>query len=212
MAGVFITIEGPEGSGKSTQAERLVAFLEGQGLPVTATREPGGTSVGERIRALVLDPAHREMSPATEALLFAASRAQFVAEVVRPALAAGRVVVSQRYVDASLAYQGHARGLGVEVVREVNRLATGDVRPDLTVLLDIPPEVGLGRVRAKAHVDRIEQEDLAFYRKVRDGFLAIARAEPDRVRIVRGDRPVDEVQGEIRERVLELLRARRVVA
>lgn len=214
MRGLFITIEGPEGAGKTTQARLLYERLH-PSFPVLYTREPGGTSIGERIRLLLLDETHHEMTPHTEMLLFAASRAQFVAEVVEPALREGRLVLSERYVDASLAYQGYARGLGVEVVRQVNVAATRGLIPDLTLLLDIDPALGLQRARRTVgkegrhgRGDRLEQEDLAFFMKVREGFLAIAHEEPNRVRVVDGNRPQQEVHEEIRRLVEELFWAR----
>ncbi len=201
--GVFITMEGPEGAGKTTQARLLYDALRDR-YPVLCTREPGGTDIGERIRALLLDDAHAEMSPHTEMLLFAASRAQFITDVVEPALRDGRLLLSERYVDASIAYQGVGRGLGVELVRRVNDIATRGVMPDLTILLDIEPAVGLRRARAAAGKegrpgcgDRLEQEALAFHARVRAGFLAIAHEEPDRVRIVDGSRAQQVIHDEI---------------
>lgn len=209
--GVFINIEGPEGAGKTTQARLLFDRLR-LSYDVLYTREPGGTDIGERIRALLLDEAHREMSPQAEMLLFAASRAQFVAEVVEPALRRGRIVLSERYVDASLAYQGYARGLDVQLVRDVNAVATRGVMPDLTLLLDIDPAVGLERARhaggkegQRGHGDRLEQEPLEFFIRVREGFLTIAREERDRVRIINANRPHEVVHAEIGRLVEELL-------
>lgn len=212
--GVFITLEGPEGAGKTTQARLLHEALRGR-YPVLCSREPGGTAIGERIRALLLDDAHAEMDPRTEMLLFASSRAQFVAEVVEPALRGGQIVVSERYVDTSIAYQGVGRGLGVELVRRVNEVATDGVIPDLTILLDIDPADGLLRARAavgkegrRGRGDRLEQEALAFHARVRAGFLTIAHEEPDRVRIVDGSRAQHVVHDEILRVVEGLLGAR----
>jgi len=213
--GVFITLEGVEGAGKTTQARRLVAVLEARGFPVLYSREPGGTAIGERIRELLLDDRHGEMVPEAEMLLFAASRAQFVREVVLPALAAGRVVVSERYVEASLAYQGYGRGLDVGVVRAVNAVATAGCVPDLTLLLDLPPEVGLTRARhapGKAgppgRGDRLEQETEAFHRRVREGFLALAAESPQHIVVVDASRSADEVHAAILAAVDRLLAAR----
>lgn len=212
--GLFITIEGPEGAGKTTQARLLYDRLRDR-YPVLYTREPGGTPIGERIRTLLLDEAHREMRPETEMLLFAASRAQFVAEVVEPALRDGRMVLSERYVDASIAYQGVGRGLGVDLVRRVNEAATRGLMPDLTILLDVDPSVGLARARdaagkegRKGRGDRLEQEDLDFHARVRAGFLTIAHEEPDRVHIVDGGRAQRKVHDEIVELVEGVLGAR----
>jgi dTMP kinase len=212
--GLFITIEGPEGAGKTTQARLLYDRLRSS-YDVLYTREPGGTAIGERIRGLLLDEQYREMSPQTEMLLFAASRAQFVAEVVDPALRRGRIVLSERYVDASLAYQGYARGLDVQVVRNVNAVATRGVMPDLTVLIDIDPAVGLERARfaggkegRRGRGDRLEQESVDFFVRVREGFLAIAREERDRVRIINGNRPQQVVHDEIGRLVEQFLAGR----
>ncbi|MBI3997935.1 MAG: dTMP kinase [Armatimonadetes bacterium] len=215
MRGLFITIEGPEGSGKSTQARRLYEALRPE-VPLILAREPGGTPVGEAIRAVLLDERYRGMSAETEMLLFAASRAQYVAEVVRPALEAGTCVLSERFVDASIAYQAYGRGLPVEVVRRVNEVATGGLRPDLTLLLDIDPAVGLARARAArgkegvpGRGDRLEQEDEAFHARVRAGFLQLAREEPARFEVFDGSRPADEVHAVLAAGVRRLLRARR---
>lgn len=214
MKGLFITIEGPEGAGKTTQARLLYEHLR-PSYPVLYTREPGGTAIGERIRQLLLDESHREMASQTEMLLFAASRAQFVAEIVQPALQEGHLVLSERYVDASLAYQGFARALGVDVVRQVNAVATRGLLPDLTVLIDIDPATGLERARHaggkegwRGRGDRLEQEDLSFFIKVREGFLAIAHEEPNRVRIVNGNYAQQQVHVQIVQLVEDFLTAR----
>jgi dTMP kinase len=209
---LFITFEGVDGSGKSTQARLLHVHLS-RITDVLYTREPGGTVIGERIRQVLLGDA--AMTPHTEMLLFAASRAQFVADIVEPALDAGRLVLSERFVDSSLAYQGHARALGVDVVRAVNTVATQGLRPDLTLLLDIDPEVGLARAREtdgkegrRGFGDRLEQEGVAFQQRVREGFLSLAREEPHRVRVVDASRDVHDVHGDIVRIVDEFLRAR----
>ena len=182
---------------------------------VIYSREPGGTPVGERIRALLLDDAHPEMAPQAEMLLFAASRAQFVAEVVEPALSQGRLVLSERYVDASLAYQGYARGLGMDVVRRVNEVATRGILPDLTVMLDIEPALGVERARhtlgkegRQGRGDRLEQEDVAFFQRVREGFLKIATEERARVRLIDGGRTPEAVHADVIRVVDELLTVR----
>lgn len=215
--GLFITIEGPEGAGKSTQARRLYDALRGE-IPIVMSREPGGTPIGEAIRALLLDERHRGMGAETEMLLFASSRAQYVAETVRPALDKGTCVLSERFVDASIAYQAYGRGLPVETVRRVNEVATQGVRPDLTLLIDVDAAVGLMRARnaagaeGKAGVpgrgDRLEQEDAAFHARVRAGFLQLAREEPSRFVVIDGDRPVDVVHEAAVAAVRRLLQAR----
>lgn len=214
MGGFFITLEGPDGAGKSTQARLLEDYLRRSGLEVLTTREPGGTPIGERIRQILLDNAHAEMAAETEMLLFAAARAQFVRQVVRPALARGTTVLSERYVDASLAYQGFGRGLDLELVRTVNGAATGGLLPDLTILLDIDPEVGLQRVRAAARGgtaggDRLEREALAFHRRVRAGFLELARESPKRFAVVDAQDDVQRVHRAVVQAVQDLLAGRR---
>jgi len=215
VRGFFITLEGPDGAGKGTQARRLGEHLRRAAVDVLNTREPGGTPIGERIRQALLDDSHREMAAETEMLLFAASRAQFVREVVRPALARGTTVLSERYVDASLAYQGFGRGLDVALVRTVNDVATGGLLPDLTLLLDIDPAVGLERVQAAGRAgaaggDRLEQETLAFHQRVRAGFLQLARESPERFVIIDAQGDVERVHREV-VRAVEGLRAGRKV-
>ena len=173
----FIVFEGPEGAGKSTQVVRLAGRLRREGLRATVTREPGGTPTGDAIRELVLH-ADVEIDPLVEFLLYSASRAQHVREVIRPALERGEVVLSDRFAGASVAYQGYGRGLDLDFVRDLNRRATDGLSPDLTVLLDLDPAEGLRRVAGRGSEDRLEREDLAFHRRVRDGFLELARHDP----------------------------------
>lgn len=204
--GLFITLEGLEGTGKSTPGPALADYLRGRDMEVLHTREPGGTAIGERIRGVLLDEAHREMAAETEMLLFAASRAQFVREIVRPTLERGVTVLSDRYVDASLAYQGYGRGLDVAVVAWVNEVATGGLLPDLTILLDIDPAAGLARARAGKEVgrgrgDRLEQEALPFYERVRAGFLRLAAESPQRFAVLDADGEVAQVRRRIVETV-----------
>jgi dTMP kinase len=184
--GWFITIDGPEGAGKTTQAARLETYLRDGGVPTVRTREPGGTVLGERIRDLLLDAGagDRPTDPLTDALLFSAARRQLVEEVIRPALTAGTSVVCARFADSTLAYQGYGSGLPLEDLRALQAVATAGLRPDLTILLDLPPEKGLQR---KAPDDRTRFEltfDLDYHRRVRDGFLALAAVEPDRIEVV----------------------------
>ncbi|MDR5682778.1 MAG: dTMP kinase [Armatimonadota bacterium] len=209
MRGVFISLEGPEGAGKTTQQQRLASRLRAAGYDVFVTREPGGTAIGEQIRRILLDASHARMAPQTEMLLFAASRAQFVAEMVRPALEMGKIVLSDRYVHASLAYQGYARGLGVDLVRAVNDVATGGLLPDLVILLDVPPDLGLRRALEgrDAAADRMEREDLEFHERVREGFLRLAAEDP-RIRLITGTDDPDEIAERIWREVEQLLKAK----
>lgn len=175
--GVFLTFEGPEGAGKSTQIARLAERLRAHGRAVRTTREPGGTPAGDRIRDVLLDPQLR-VDPVTEFLLYAAARAQHARETIRPALDDGVDVLCDRFADSSVAYQGYGRGLAPAWIDDVNDVATDGLRPDMTVLLDLPSDVGLARIAARGAIDRLEQADAAFHRRVRDGFLALADARP----------------------------------
>jgi dTMP kinase len=212
MPGVFITFEGIEGSGKSTQISRLLHYLTEQRRKVTLTREPGGTPIGDQVRKVLLDPANRLLDPTAELLLYAASRAQHLREVIHPALVEGRIVLCDRFSDATLAYQGYGRGLSVPVIRELDRIVTAGLRPALTVLLDLPAEMGLGRARGRNTSEglhgeaRFENEDLAFHNRVRDGYLLLADQEPGRIRVVNAGRPPEEIQAEVRMIVDEVLR------
>jgi dTMP kinase len=203
--GVFIAFEGGEGAGKSTQVRRLTEWLTSEGLVSTSTFEPGATPSGAGIRTIVLDPANRGLSPRSEALLYAADRAQHVHDVLRPALDAGEVVVTDRFVDSSLAYQGAGRVIPMDDVRMISRWATEGLRPDLTVLLDLPPEIGLARARGRSTADRLEAESLDFHLRVRATFRALAESDPDRYLVVDATRAPDEIADVIRQRVGQLL-------
>jgi dTMP kinase len=195
---VFISFEGLDGTGKTTQAALLAGAARAAGREVVAVREPGGTAAGERIRALLLDPEAR-IAPWAEALLYAAARAELVAEVIRPALDRGATVIADRYVDSSLAYQGVARGLGVEEVLEVNLAATGRLLPDRTIVLDLPRDVAAGRLDGAA--DRMESEADQFHASVADGFAAVARRFPERVVVVDGSGEPGDVAARVQTAV-----------
>ena len=191
-AGVFITFEGGEGCGKSTQLARLAALFERAGLVTAVFREPGGTRLGELVRDLLLDPSHGELDARAELLLYEASRAQLVAERIAPALSVGSVVLCDRFADSTVAYQGHGRGLELDEVTQLNEIATAGVTPDLTILLDIDPALGLGRA-TEVGTDRLESEDVAFHARVREGFLRLAASEPDRIATIDANGTPDEV-------------------
>lgn len=225
--GIFITLEGTDGTGKSTQFRALVRHLRRLGHRVVATREPGGTRIGERIRSILLGVSKAlgrasgagsihsgSPAPLAELALMYAARAQHLAEVVRPALERGEIVVSDRYNDASIAYQGYGRRLGPGLVKALDRIVCGRTQPDLTLIFDLEPRVALGRARGRevrrgSRRGRFEAEDLEFHERVRRGYLAIARAEPRRVRVIRADRPAAEVAREVEELVDGFLRHRR---
>jgi dTMP kinase len=201
--GVFLALEGGEGAGKSTQARLLAIWLRDQGYDVVTTHEPGATKIGLRLRALLLDTAHSGLAPQAEALMYAADRAEHVQDVILPALDRGAVVVTDRYVDSSLAYQGAGRQLPVSEIEGLNRWATGGLTPDLTILLDVPTVTGLSRRLSSA--DRLESEPVEFHQRVRSGFLSLAAAEPGRYLVLDADRPESEISRDIQLRVRELL-------
>jgi dTMP kinase len=201
--GLLIAFEGGEGAGKTTQARLLAIWLREQGYDVVATHEPGATKVGMRLRALLLDTAHAGLSPRAETLMYAADRAEHVDTVIAPALERGAVVVTDRFTDSSLAYQGRGRNQTIAEVAELNRWATGGLRPDLTVLLDLPPTAGL--VRRAPSADRLEAEPAEFHQRVREGFLAQARQDPGRYLVLDATRPPDQLSREIRDRIRDML-------
>lgn len=205
LVSLFITFEGPEGSGKTTQTQLLAAALRRQGYTVLTTREPGGTPIGSAVRTLLLDPAYTDISPRTEALLFNAARAQLVDRVIQPALAAGNVVLCDRYADSTLAYQGFGHGQDLAPLRYLAAFATLGLQPRLTVYLDIDPELGLRRkANDSAEWNRMEEQTLEFHRAVHRGYHQLAAAEPARWLVVNADRPIDAVHTSILRHVNEL--------
>jgi dTMP kinase len=214
--GLFIVLEGPDGAGKSVQARMLAERLRERGLRVTWTREPGGTPLGEQVRQILLDPADVARSPVADALLFNAARSQLVADVILPALQRGEVVVLDRYATSTLAYQGYGSGVDREILALVARLATGDLQPDMVVVLDVPVEVGLAR-RDAGHAEELtrfedaSRHDIAFHQRVRDGYLAMAAADPERWVVVAGSRDVDAVAEDV-SRVVDVVLERRGLA
>jgi dTMP kinase len=198
----FITFEGSEGCGKSTQVKRLESRLKRSGVPLTLTREPGGTPIGESIRELLqFAPESANMSPETELLLFEASRAQLVREIIEPALARGHCVISDRYFDSTTVYQGAARKLDCELVERMNRFAVGNCRPDITVVLEVDLKTARARMKEPRRPDRMEQETEEFYERVREGYLQLARNEPERILLIDGSRSPDEIEAGIWERL-----------
>lgn len=213
--GFFITFEGIEGCGKSTQVRLLDGVLKEGGTPCVVTREPGGTPIGTKIREILLNPDNTAMAPEAELLLYAADRAQHMRELIKPALDSGNIVVCDRFTDATMAYQGIGRGLDMALIHELNRIASLGIRPDLTLLLDCPAETGIERAfdrnskNGHARDDRFEREAMAFHQKVRDGYLGIAKAEPDRVKVVDATKDIQSMHGEIRGIVDAFLRNNR---
>jgi dTMP kinase len=202
---MFITFEGPEGCGKSTHAKRLKSYLEGKGLRVLATFEPGGTQVGKEIRALLLNP-ESVLDETTEVYLFAADRSEHVSKIILPALGEGKIVISDRYVDSTLAYQIGGRRLPEDLVRYLNMISSKGLVPDLTFLLDVSPEIGLKRATQNSTADRFEQEALDFHRRVRELYLKTAEDNPQRIVVIKtNDQTIEEIQARIREIIDEKL-------
>ena len=212
MKGTFITFEGIEGSGKSTQITLLANYLTARGIRNVLTREPGGTLIGDQVRRILLDPANRSLDPTAELLLYAASRAQHLREIILPALASGMTVLCDRFSDATLAYQGYGRGLDIEMIRSLDRIVTTGMRPDLTILFDIEAISGIARARGRNNSlgleaeARFENEELAFHDRVRQGYLKLVALEPDRIRVVDASGTSGAVQEQVRKIVDERLR------
>lgn len=193
MKGLFITIEGGDGSGKSTQIDLLTKYFKEHGREVLLTREPGGTVISEKIREVILDKDHMEMDDMTEALLYAASRAQHTAEFILPNINKGNIVICDRYVDSSVVYQGHARGLGIDDVETINAYATQGTKPDLTILLDLPADVGLARKKNQKALDRLELAADSFHVKVNEGYKILAKRHPERILCVDATQSIEAI-------------------
>lgn len=193
MEGIFITMEGPDGSGKTTQIELLKTYLESKGYDIVIAREPGGTVISEAIRAIILNKDYKEMSHMTELLLYASARAQLVHQVIKPALEEGKAVICDRFVESSAVYQGIGRGLGVSTVYEVNNYALGEVKPKLTIFMDLDADEGIKRKKNQAELDRMEMEDMSFHKRVVDGYRQLAQFYPDRIFPVDATLPIEEI-------------------
>ncbi len=199
---LFITLEGPEGGGKTSQAQRLAEYLRAEGLEVLLTREPGGSPIGDQIRNVIMQLENTDMDARTEFLLFSASRAQHIAEVIRPSLENGLTVISDRFFDSSLAYQGYGQRLSLETLKAITNFATGGLTPDLTLLLDLPVEEGLHRREADGNWNRMDAYDIDFHRRVRQGYLKLAAENPDRWVILTAEQSFETLQDEIRHAVM----------
>ncbi len=205
---MFITFEGIEGSGKTTQIGYLVEYFKTQGQPCVTTREPGGTDIGNKIRSILLDPASKDMDPITELLLYMADRAQHIQCLIKPSIAAGKTVLCDRYFDATVVYQGYARGMNVDLIKKMHRILFNDLKPDVTFLLDLPPQMGLQRAWSQLNSGqrsdderRFEEEKLDFHQRVRAGYLELAQLEPDRFHVIDGARD----EGLVRSNILKII-------
>ena len=203
---MFITLEGPEGSGKSTQIKRLAKRLESMGFPVITTREPGGTPIGDQIRQVLVRMENKELHPRIEILLFLAARAQLVEQLIKPALQDGKIILCDRYGDSTLAYQGYGHGLDLEKLRQMLDFATDHLKPDLTILLDLDVKLGLMRKKAEDEWNRLDAYEVLFHERVREGYLNLAREEPNRWRIVDASQGIDAVQEDLLRIILDALK------
>lgn len=208
MRGKFITIEGTDGSGKSTQIELLMDYLRKKGADVIFTREPGGTQISEKIREIILDVDNSEMTGITEALLYAAARSQHVEEKIIPALEAEKIIICDRFVDSSIAYQGAARGLGAEKIMGINEAALHGIMPDMTLFFDLSPEKGILRKKNERALDRLEKEKMDFHEKVYEGYKNLCKKYPERIKPIDADRSIDEVHSEVIEVIDGLLKGK----
>ncbi|MDE6357900.1 MAG: dTMP kinase [Eubacteriales bacterium] len=197
MSGLFITMEGTDGSGKSTQINMLKEYLEKKGYDVVFVREPGGTKIGEKIREIILDPENNEMEHITEALLYASSRAQLVNQVILPALKNGKVVLCDRFVDSSIVYQGIARDLGEDTIAKINRIATGGLKPDITIFLNLSPEKAMERKKQQKELDRLENEKQYFYNQVYYGYKNLAKKNSKRIKTIDASKNIEDIYNDI---------------
>ncbi|NLY71574.1 MAG: dTMP kinase [Clostridiales bacterium] len=201
--GLFITFEGPDGSGKTTQIKNLDRYLRARGIDTVLTREPGGTVIGEKIREIILDINHSEMSPMTEALLYAASRSQHVDQLIRPALEAGKTVICDRFIDSSIVYQGYGRKLG-DCILTINQIAVSNLMPDLTFLLLVDPELGIKRI-SEGELDRIESEKIDYHKEVYNGYLELASKYPERIIVIDGSKEIGQIEMDIIDKVSKFI-------
>jgi dTMP kinase len=206
MRGLFITLEGTDGSGKTTQMNFIRDYLTGSGYEVLLTREPGGTRISEKIRSIILEPEYKEMGNIAEFLLYSAARAQLVSEVVKPALERGAIVICDRYVDSSYAYQGYGRGMNLEMLERISDIATAGQMPDVTFFFDLDPETALKRRMASTQSDRIENEELEFHKRVHSGYVRLSGQHPERIRRIDAGRPAESIWAEVRTILDTLLR------
>lgn len=204
-SGLFITVEGTDGSGKTTQIKLMKQYLENMGYQVILTREPGGTQVSEKIRDLVLDKENSDIAPITEMILYAASRAQHVSKLIKPALEEGKVVICDRFVDSSYAYQGFGRNIDLKAIADVNRIAVDGIIPDITFFLDIDVETAIKRRVAATEADRIEQEKLDFHKNVYDGYKKLSVLYPERIKTIDAQRTVEEIADDIKEYLISII-------
>lgn len=210
MSGLFITVEGTDGCGKTTQIKLLEEYFEKGGYSVVCVRDPGSTPIGEKIRKIIIDPDNKEMCSTTETLLYAAARAQMVEQIIRPALKRGSVVISDRYIDSSYAYQGFARGMGAKMIKDINKYAIDDIIPDITIFLQLKPEQGIERKKNQAELDRMEAQKNSFHKRVYDGYTRLAKNNRKRIKIVDAAGTIDDVHLKIISLIEDMIRKREI--
>lgn len=203
--GFFITVEGTDGSGKTTQINRMKEYVEDKGYEVVLTREPGGTCISEKIREVLLDPQNTGMGEITEMLLYASARAQLVEEVIKPAINSGKVVICDRFIDSSFVYQGFGRGIDIEIIKNVNSIALNGIEPDITFFFDVSPEIALTRRISSTGADRIESEKMDFHMRVYSGYKKLVSLNPDRIKAIDSSRSIDEVAKDVKDLINKLI-------